>query len=548
MMDAIADPGVERVVFMTSSQVGKTEILNNILGWLIHLAPSPILVVQPTLDMARAWASDRLEPMARDTPELEARVRKGRTKDGRASKLHKTFPGGHVSVVGANAPASLASRPIRVVLCDEVDRFPVSAGDEGDPIELAVKRTTTFHDRKVLLVSTPTTEGESRVELAYEDSDRRVFMVPCPRCGAFQHLVWAQIVFEEYDPSTARYRCEHCDELLEESDKREMLAGGYWSPRSSSSVAGFHISELYSPWSSWERIVAAFLKARKQPALLKVWTNTSLGETWNEDEKVDADVLEARAEPYALAPPEVLFVTGAVDVQADRLEVLSRGWGPGRESWALEYHQIPGDPTKPEVWIELDKWRKAPIAQEGGRQLFIDTLCVDSGYLTSHVYDYCRPLFLSKVYAVKGKGGPGLPIAYQRSRRKKEPERCPVFTVGADAAKDLLMLQWAQSEAGPGCFHFHNRLGREYFEQLCGEVRRKTFTLGRETYRWVKIRERNEALDLEVYNLAALHIAKPRLIGPVRRPETESQLDLGIPVATPGARRRPDEPKGWTVK
>jgi phage terminase large subunit GpA-like protein len=193
IMDAISDPEIESVVVMSSAQVGKTELLLNTVGFHVEQDPAPIMVVMPTERDAETWSKDRFSPMARDTPCLRGRISNPRSRDGNNKILHKKFPGGHLTIVGANAPSGLASRPIRILLCDEVDRYPFSAGAEGDPVNLARKRTVTVWNRKIVLVSTPTIRGSSRIEAAYEESDKRRFFVPCPECGEHQTLTWAQV-------------------------------------------------------------------------------------------------------------------------------------------------------------------------------------------------------------------------------------------------------------------------------------------------------------------------------------------------------------------
>jgi phage terminase large subunit GpA-like protein len=229
-MDAVADPLIREIVVMKSAQVGWTEILLNVVGYFVDLDPSPILLVQPTVDMAAAFSKDRLAPMVRDTPALTGRIADARSRDSGNTTLHKTFPGGHITIGGANSPAGLASRPIRVALFDEVDRFPASAGTEGDPIALGKKRTTTFWNRKILMGSTPTIKGESRIESAFELGDQRYYMVPCPHCEVTQRLMWAQVRWDEGKPETAHYVCQHCGVMLDDADKAQMLRTGDWVP------------------------------------------------------------------------------------------------------------------------------------------------------------------------------------------------------------------------------------------------------------------------------------------------------------------------------
>ena len=253
---------------MSSSQCGKTEICNNLVGYHIAQDPSPILVVQPTLDMAQTWSKDRLAPMLRDSPTLSSLVKDPRSRDSGNTTLHKVFPGGHITACGANSPSSLASRPIRVVLCDEVDRYPVSAGSEGDPVSLAKKRAATFWNRKILLVSTPTNKGASRIEMAYEDSDKRRYYVNCPHCQEEQTLSWGQVKWDEGKPETAKYVCSHCGSLLDEAERIRSIKAGRWiATQEFNGIAGFHLSALYSPWTPLADGVRDFLEAKNNQRL-----------------------------------------------------------------------------------------------------------------------------------------------------------------------------------------------------------------------------------------------------------------------------------------
>lgn len=387
MMDAVNEPGVREVVFMTSAQIGKTEILNNILGYFVHQDPSPILFIQPTLEMSEAWSKDRLAPMIRDTEALGNLFKDSKTRNSDNTLLHKKFTGGHLTMAGANSPSSLASRPIRIVLLDEEDRYPSSAGAEGDPGSLAQKRTTTFWNRLLVSASTPTIEGESKIDARYQQSDMRRFHVPCPKCKKFQVLCWAQLKFDKAKPEVAYYECEHCQAKLGESDKQWMLARGeWWASAPFNGVAGFHISELYSPWVRWSEMVTGFLKAKRLPETLKVWVNTSLGETWKEaSEGIDASGLLGRKENWGrVAPAGVVVITAGVDVQGDRLEAEVIGWGVGQESWSLQYHVIHGDPAQNKVWEDLDKVLGQTLQRADGGTLSVLAACVDTILPSQH--------------------------------------------------------------------------------------------------------------------------------------------------------------------
>lgn len=522
IMDSLCDSRVEAVVVMSSAQVGKTEIINNAVGYYIHLDPAPILLLQPTLEMAEAWSKDRLAPMLRDTRALTSLVRDPRARDSGNTLLHKRFPGGHITMAGANSPASLASRPIRLVLCDEVDRYPASAGAEGDPVSLARKRSTTFWNRKLLLTSTPTIKGSSRIETAYEQSDQRHYHVPCPHCAEPQVLKWHQVRWqsddekvgdEKHKPETACYVCEHNGCIITDADKLEMLARGKWVAEAAfSGTAGFHINELYSPWVTFGQMVAEFLKAKKLPETLKTWVNTSLGEPWEEaGETVDADLLMQRKENWGSeAPEQVAVVTAGVDVQGDRLEIEVKGWGAGEECWSLDYKQFFGDPSQEAVWQELDKYLLKPVKSKTGLYLNIACTCIDSGgHHTQSVYEFCRTRAVRGVFAIKGMSQSGKPIIGRPSRNNRHKLR--FYPIGTDTAKEVIYSRLRITEPGVGYFHFPAERDREYFLQLTGEKQVTRFNKGASRREWVKIRGRNEALDCTVYALAALKLLSPDL-------------------------------------
>ena len=254
IMDSINDPAITEVVVMSCSQIGKTEILLNAIGYYIHYAPAPILIVQPTLEMARAWSQDRLAPMIRDSNILKAKVADVKSKDSGNTVLHKVFEGGHITACGANSPASLASRPIKIVLCDEIDRYPPTAGSEGDPVMLAKRRSATFWDSKLVLTSTPTVKGASAIESAYEDSDQRLFYVPCHKCNKKQTLKWSQVKWEKDKPETARYICEHCEKKWTDVERVANISKGKWkATQLFNGRAGFRLNGLYSVWVQWKK-------------------------------------------------------------------------------------------------------------------------------------------------------------------------------------------------------------------------------------------------------------------------------------------------------
>lgn len=513
IMDAINDPVVETVVVMTSAQVGKTEILLNIIGYHIDYDPAPIMVMQPTLQMAQAFSKDRLAPMLRDSPALHGKVADVRSRDSGNTVLHKTFPGGHITMVGANSPAGLASRPIRILLADEVDRFPASAGTEGDPLTLAEKRTTTFWNRKKVYVSTPTIKGVSRIEAAFLSSSQEEWCLPCPTCGTHQTLTWAQIRFED-----ATMECIKCGARHGEFEWK--AGNGKWVAKENNPrVRGFHLNELASPWKRWTKIIEEFLEAKRGgPEMLKAWVNTTLGETWEEEgEGVEADDLMKRREYYDCeVPEEVLVLTAAVDVQDNRLEYEIVGWGLGKESWGIQYGVIMGDPGQEKVWEDLDMILEKTYRRKDGVELKVMTTCIDSGgHHTKEVYEYCKKRELKRVWAIKGQGGSGMPFVIRPKRRNDAGVW--LFNLGVDVGKDTVTSRLKIQEKGPGYCHFPMDKGRgydeDYFKGLTSEHRVTRYKRGKPVIHWEKrvSGARNEPFDLRVYATAAFEILNPPL-------------------------------------
>lgn len=511
IMDAVNDPSVREVWVMKSAQVGWTEILNNVVGYFVDQDASPILLVQPTLEMAEAWSKDRLAPMIRDTPCLRDRIADPKARDSGNTLLHKKFTGGHLTIAGANSPAGLASRPIRAVLFDEVDRFPTSAGAEGDPVSLGKKRSTTFWNRKMLAGSTPTVKGSSRIEAGFEQGDQRYYFVPCTHCGEFQRLVWAQVRWPEGQPERAAYVCQHCGVELYEGDKVQMLRSGEWrSTKPFTGIASFHISELYSPWSSWPEMAISFLEAKRLPETLQTWINTALGETWEEKgDGVETGTLADRREPYTpdSIPAGVLLLTMGVDVQDDRLECFTYGWGEAEEGWLVDHKILRGDPGQDALWVDLDAYRRRVWNIEDGRRLLAEATAIDSGgHFTQQVYRYAAKRKAQRVWAVKGMAGAGRLAWPKQAKRATGKNRATVYIVGVDTIKSLLYGRLRLDQPGPGFIHFPESCDKGFFDQLTSEVEMVKVLQGRRVRFW-KPRSsgiRQEALDGTVYAYAAL--------------------------------------------
>ncbi len=511
IMDVFNDPDIQRIVVMTSSQVGKTEIILNTIGYYVDQDPSPMMIVQPTLQMGQAFSKDRLSAMIRDTEKINDCFKEARSRDSGNTVLHKKFAGGHLTIVGSNSASGLASRPIRILLMDEVDRYEASAGTEGSPVDLAIARTKTFWNRKIYLCSTPTIKGLSRIEQAFLESDQRYYHVPCPECNHKQVLKWKNVVWEDDKPETAKYACCECGSIIDESKKQWMIKNGEWiASQPSVNTAGFHISELYSVWSTWADMAMAFLEAKKQPEMLKTWINTALGESWEEQgDAVEYQTLLERRLNYdhTTIPEEVLILVAGIDTQKDRLELQLVGFGKNYECWVIDYKIFWGDPNAANVWSELDTYLKRRFKTESGRVMAISCACVDSGgHHTQQVYYFTKPRQARRVFAIKGASQAGKPIANKPTYVGRN--KAVLYPVGTDTAKEAIFARLSTDPENT-TIHFCSDVDEEYFKQLTAEKRVTKYVRGKPTMVWKQIRDRNEALDTLVYCFAAIYILNP---------------------------------------
>lgn len=571
MMDAASDPAVEEIVYMTASQVGKTEILNNVSGFYIDHDPAPQLLVAPTVDMAQAWSKDRIAPTIEDTPVLAAKVREAKSRDSDNTILHKRYHGGQLTLVGANAPAGLAQRPIRIVLCDDVDRFPGSAGAEGDPVSLANRRTATFWNRKKIQASTPTEVATSRILKAWNESDQRRFHVACPACGHFQILKWQPdrvslghegkggIVYEKTKagkplPETAAYQCEACRATIQEAEKRDMLRSGKWIPAyPDRKIRGYHISAIYSPWVRWSELVEEWERAHKHREMLKAFINTLLGEPWDEEgDTMDADTLRERREEFAADVPNgVGILVASVDVQDDRLEMLLKGYGAEEESWSIAHYVFSGDPGHAGVWSDLDRVLLGSWKHESGRDVRISCVTIDSGgHHTDDVYRFCAARARRRVFAIKGMGGPRDIVG---KASKTEKYKSKLFIVGTDPTKDRI---WSRlkikppkpGEPAPGYIHIRSTISDEFLNQMVSEMPVAKWQRGRGLRRtWEEVYEKHEGWDLEQYALVALYIMGTGTVKALgaRAAALAVVVDDDEPKPTTGRRVRPRRSGGW---
>lgn len=522
-MEAISDPSLEGVVWVAASQVGKTEAELNAIGAWADLDPGPILILYPTLAVAQDYSKDRLTPMFRDTPRLYGKLAANKERSSDNSLLHKKFPGGHITLAGANSPASLASRPIRYLIADEIDRWELSAGKEGDPLSLAFKRTITFHNRKIIMVSSPANEGTSRIMAAFEETDKRYYYLPCPKCGLMQKLEWRNIRWEktvggEHLPDTVYYLCDGCQAHIREREKQTMLEAGKWIATvkpNNPKYAGFHLNALYSPWLSWKDIVVEHLETdrTRDSNRRQVFVNTVLAEVWRaKGEGFESDTLLARREPYTRdeLPKGVLLLVAGVDVQDGMFQWEVIGYGRNNESWGIEWGQVIGDLNKPDAWMALDGVLKREYKLPSGAKMGIVTVGIDSGgHHTQTVYQFCKERHFQRVYAIKGRGGMGVNVLSKPNT--VEPSKCLLFSLGVDALKADFYNRLKIQEPGPGYCHLPIQYGADIIEQFTSEEQRTTYRNGFPAISWVKKNNtiRNEGLDIRNYAHAMMLVLNP---------------------------------------
>ena len=526
--NAITDPSVEMVTVIKSARVGFTKILDHTIGYYIHQDPSPILVVQPRDDDAADFSKSELTPMLRDIGVLAELVGDPKAKTTGQTILSKTMVNGaSVRLIGANSPGGFRRITIRILLFDEVDGYPVAgAGAEGDQVSLGIARTITFWNRKIVLGSTPTIKGLSRIEKSFAESDQRRFFVPCPHCGEKQVLEWGGpdlpygIKWQrgengEHLPETAFYACRHNGCVIEEADKPEMIAAGEWrATQPFKGHAGFHIWTGYSPHvnASWANIVAEWLEVKADPLRRQTFINTVLGEPYEDrgDKALSENSLLSRREIWpGDVPPGVGLLTAGLDVQDDRVEIEIVGWGKDEESWSIAHDVIEGETQEAAIWTRVDAYLKKKWFRADGREFEITAACVDSGgHATQAVYRFARARLGRHIWAIKGesaRGGNRSPVwpVKRPTARNKEGFR-PVI-IGVNAAKDSIRQRLHIEKPGPGYMHFPIDRDANYFAQLVAERSITKFVGGQRFRVWeLSPGRRNEALDLRVYSYAAL--------------------------------------------
>lgn len=568
IMDAFTEPGVHRVVVKSAAQIGKSDIMNNVIGRFAHLDPASIMMIQPTVDMAQDYSKSRIAPMIRDTPVLSslfydvkrAGDKTAKTRDGNNTILSKFFPGGRLVMCGANSPAGLASRPVRILLADEVDRFPESAGNEGDPVDLASKRMTTFWNYVMGLFSTPTIEGDSRIEIEYNAGTQEEWQHQCPNCGEWHLIRYLDMITdaEEHRDKSGRrqvivhgvkWRCPDCGFEFTEQQMRN--AKQMYVPRNPKAlfngIRSFFINAFTSPWIGWNDIMREWMEAKGNPEREMVVVNTRFGESYHEQGAFeDETIFLRRREAYGAELPDgVLLLTAAVDTQDNRLEYEVCGWGAGEESWGIRKGIILGQPDWESTWSELDKILEHVYRFKNGTGLKIVRTFIDSGgHYTGHVYRYCEKNFIKQRFAIKGYSNrPGIPLNYKIG--KASGTKIPLVILGVDDGKQQVMNRLAIKSPGAQYMHFpldedqeglQNRGYDEiYFKGIMSERKVKIRRYGSIREIWQPTKGvRNEPLDLRVYNLGCMLSVNPQW--------DELQTIMKQPAQEAAVRKEPPKP------
>ena len=526
----------KKIVIMKGAQTGFTEIGCNFIGYCMHIAPAPILMVQPTDAMVELVSKTRIDPLVSACPELALRVAQPKSRDGKNTINMKAFPGGILKLTGANSGVGLRSQAIRYLILDEIDAYPHDVDKEGSPIDLAIVRTRTFSNNcKILLISTPTIAGMSAIEREFigkpdengklvGGTDQNYYHVPCPHCGEKQRLIFEQLKWDEGKPETVKYCCVHCGVLFDERHKTEMLAAGEWIPsvpeKSNDDVIGFHLNSLYSPygWMSWVQVVDDFIRKKNDENQFKAFVNTTLGETYAErGESPGYMNIYNRREDYRIGevPYDVCFLTAGVDVQKDRLEVEVVGWCSDKRSYSIDYRVLEGDTASLSVWNSLSLLLNSHFPRSNsGIEMPIRMMCIDSGYNTTHVYDFCRRFTSDRVVPIKGQDSLAMAVAAPKTvdvtRSGKRIGKVRLWNVGSSFLKSELYA-WLRLEkekgTPPPCYCHFPEYDETYFKGLTAEERVKKIVRGYPRYVWQKKEtDRNEPLDCRVYARAAAAI------------------------------------------
>lgn len=572
ILNAISDESIEGVVIKKSARVGYTKILTHAIGYFVEYKPSSILVVQPTIEDAEGFSKEELAPYIRDVECLRELVSDAKAKDGTNSILHKLFPGGVISIIGANSPRGFRRISRRIILLDEVSGYPKSAGPEGSPVKLAIRRSEYFWDRKIVAGSTPTLKDECEITRMYEETDQRRFFVPCPHCHHPQYLKFKNLKWPDEDPMAAYFECEACKEKIEHKHKRWMMETAQeWSQTKPGQGYGWVSTAVsknpkwigvevwaaysYSPNSTWGHIACEFLEAKRGGReAIQTFVNTVLGEAYDESFWMQSNVrdLQLRSEGYALgtAPAGVLFCTAGVDCQDNRLAVQIIGHGHDDEMWVLNYLEIYGNPAEPHVWKSLDAILQAPIIHEKYKDLKIKAAAIDSGgHFTHEVYQYTRERREKSYIAIRGspqrnRPAIGKPSAVDINFKGKSLKRgAQVYSIGTDTIKNVLFSRLKITEPGAKFIHFSHELNEDYYKMLQSERKIVRMKRGQRVTEYVKTNLRNESLDTFVYAFAARELVLSRYPKKLALSIVEKELELKNEEPKVTVKRQTSPPK-----
>jgi phage terminase large subunit GpA-like protein len=411
VMQALADKETDVVVLMKSAQVGATQLGMNFLAYSILYDPAPILYVLPTLDIAKKVSKQRIHSLFDTTESLRGIVKDPRERDSGNTIFTKEFPNGILIIAGANSPAGLRSMPVRYLIADEIDAYPESAGDEGSPLDLALKRTMTFKNRKVFLISTPTNKGNSNIDYWYSISSQHKYYVPCPYCNHEQLLLFANLIFthdENNNVTDVYYKCSHCGEKIYEKQKQSMLQKGRWIAKNNKKdIKVLWINGLYSVWLTWREIAEEFLRVRNNTVALKTFVNTVLAEVWEDEaEKIDNVELSERRKDLSKIPADCIVLTAGCDVQKDRIEISVIGWGEGYTSWVVDHIVVYGDTTIEDTYKDLELALQRQYEGVNNNIYNIVAACIDTGYATQAVYRFLKRNQSRRWWGIKGSAIP----------------------------------------------------------------------------------------------------------------------------------------------
>jgi len=534
IMDVMSptDP-TQQVKVIKGTQLGFSSIADNIAMCYLDFYPCPILYILPTETLAKGTSKRRITPSIRAIPHLAKKVTGGKSKADVGEVYNKAVAGGSLSLGWSNSTASFRSFSARVVILDDCDGY--GSFGEGDVMELGKARADAFANKKIYINSTPTIVGKSNIDLEFDDSDQREYDMPCPDCNELMPFKWEYMHYAVDKKGRldgdVLCGCPNCGTMIPEYKKTNMMLNGVWQPRNEGhSHKGYKLSSFYSPlgWLGWNEIATEFIKAHKlmltgDARLMQVWQNTRNAQAWMEQlDGVDITNPHERVEEYGcVVPDEVLIITAGVDTQDDRFEVEILGHGRNGETYSIDYKAIAGDPQFKETQQQLDFYLSQHFKRKDGNLMKIYGTAIDTGgHRTKAVYEYCKARANQNIFAIKGANTTTAPIT-NKTIDQMIPNELTLFSIGVHTLKDNFYANLGITEKGANYCHFPNKdvYNKKYFNMLTAEKRD-------DKGKYVKVRTRNEALDVRVYALAVLSITK---IIPNQLPRPVIEIQQAVP-------------------